>query len=168
MALANILMNWALWVDGVRVVGTGESCELPAIKRKGEEYQGGGMIAPVDVFFSYEKLEAKFTQSAMDKSIMVLPGLSAGIEKPFTFRGSLSTSSGGRIAVRARMLGTIAEVEFDGWEMAKKHENSYTISIRRYTLTQGDSEVYHVDPIGGIFRANGVDQYLDDRNNLGY
>ncbi len=168
MALSNILMNWALWVDGVRVVGTGEKCELPAIKRKGEEYQGGGMIAPVDVFFGYEKLEAKFSQSAMDASIMVLPGLSAGIEKPFTFRGSLSTTTGGRIGVRGRMLGVISEVEFDGWEMGKKHENNYSISVRRYTLTQGDTEVYYVDPIAGIFRANGQDQYLDDRNNLGY
>ena len=124
------------------------------------------MIAPVDVFFGHDKLEAKFKMSSFDADVIALTAIQNQL-KPFTFRGSLSSESG-RIPVRARILGTLSEGDFGAWKMGDKVDNDYTIAITKYTLTHGEKELIHVDPIGCILRVNGEDQYAEDRVNLGF
>lgn len=87
--LPKILKNFNVYVDGRGYAGRVEEVTLPKLTIKTEEYQGGGMTAPVEIDLGLEKLEMDLTFAEYDKELFKLFGLTDGSEVALTIRGAM-------------------------------------------------------------------------------
>ena len=168
MALGNIVKAFALYVDGFGYFGDGSSLQLPNVKFKTEDYQGGGMFTPEEVVLGGEKLESSFKMTSIQADIITKMKIGPRGLLSYVFVGALSGGPNDPVVpLRARMLGRLRGFELDSWEAAKKTEQTYELMVSKYTLTHGQRRLIHIDNIGMKFEVDGVDELLPYRQALG-
>jgi hypothetical protein len=87
----NVVGAFTVFVDGFGKWGSCEKLKPPVLEAKTEDFRGGGMDMPREVFLDLEKMEFEFTLNSQDRQVMALWGLAPGVQKDFTIRGSLIT-----------------------------------------------------------------------------
>ncbi len=167
MAVSNFLRKFALYVDGFGKLGDLSALTLPKLTIHTEEFRGGGMDSPVEVDLGTEKIELKFTMTAVDEQVITKWGLWPGSSKAFTMRGSLASDNGDTTNVVCQCRGTIKDIDTKELTPGKKAEMDFIVMCDYFKLSKGALVMIELD-IGNVKRiVNGVDQLANDRLALG-
>ena len=73
--IPEVLSNCAGFIDGVSFAGEVPTLTLPKLTKKTDDYQGGGMSAPIEMGMGLEKLEAAFTTNGVRRESLKYFGL---------------------------------------------------------------------------------------------
>ena len=163
--LPKILKNFNLYVDGRGYAGRVEEITLPKLTIKTEDFQAGGMSAPIEVDLGMEKLEMDMTFAEYDPELFKLFGLTNGSEIAFTIRGALEgRSETTPVVINAR--GYFKEMDFDSWKPAEKATLKCSVACNYYKLTIDGIELVEIDPVNMVRNVNGIDQLSTIRQAL--
>ncbi len=165
--LSNIMRNFVVWLDGEGKLGSGDTCKIPELRLRLEEYRGGGMDIPLEVELGMEKLESEFTLNGVDPQIFKLFGLAPGVNKAYTIRGHLAGEDGATRAVVVNMRARIKSIVADTWEAGAKTRMTVGLAVDYMKMKHAADVLLEVDPTNGVRVINGVDQLQEQRLNLG-
>jgi P2 family phage contractile tail tube protein len=161
------LSNCAVFVDGVSFAGDVPTLSLPKLTQKTEDYQGGGMLAPVEFALGLEKLEAAFTTNGVRRESLKFFGLSDQTATNLVFRAAFKGLKGAVTPVIVTMRGGIKEVDMGDWKPATVSEIKHAVKLTYYKLEIDGRVMYEIDPINMILVVDGVDQMAAERSALG-
>jgi len=168
MALASVLKDFNLFVDGFGFFGKAEEINLPKLTLKTEEFRAGGMDAPIEVELGMEKLEADFTLAEYDPHTINLWGVQLGVSKSFTARGSMQNPSTGlAVPIVVTLRGRIKELDMGTWKPGEAAKLKCQLMLDYYKMTTAGVDNIEIDVQGMIRKINGVDQLAQARINLG-
>jgi len=166
MALPRILKNINLFADGRNYIGKVTSLTLPKLTTKDEDYQGGGMAAPVSYTMGYEKLTASFTLAEPDKHLMKFSGLMAHHAFNAQFRGVIDDEQGNIGSIVGTLRGRITEEDLGEMTPGAKNDNKFTMAVNYYELEVDGEQVHYIDVINNVWIIGGADQMIAHRTLL--
>lgn len=168
MAIANkYLKSWSAFVDGKGFAGNCKEVTLPTLTLKTEDFQAGGMDAPVAIEMGQEKMEASLTLTSYDASILSQWGVGEGYEVPFVVKGALESFNGEVEAINISMRGKVTAVEMSAWTPAAESTLKVTINLHSYRYEQAGSVIYDIDVVNMVRIINGTDRLAARRNAIG-
>lgn len=166
-AAAQILKNFAMFIDGRVYAGNVDSIQLPALTVKTEDYRAGGMDAPVALDMGMEKMESTIRMSNWNRDIAGLWGVGPGAPKMFVFRGALESLNGTIEPVEVMMEGTLDDIQHDDVTPGTKAGVTLKVNVRAYRYTHNGQEVHNIDVVNMKRIVNGVDRLSSIRTALG-
>lgn len=166
-AAAQLLKNFNLYVDGRGYAGNVEEVQLPSLNIKTEEFQAGGMDAPIAIDMGMEKLEATFKISKFDRDIITQWGIAAGNRVPLTLRGALESLDGTVTPVVVALSGSIQSMEFDAITPGGKGGMSFKMSVVTFSYKQAAETLIDIDILNMKRIIGGVDRLAQIRNAIG-
>lgn len=168
MALPNSLKNFNLYADGGSLMGIIEEVSLVKLSRKMESFQGGGMVAPVDIDLGNEKLELDFTCGGFVSELVKQYGMAKASGALLRFAGAYQRDDTGDVqAVEIVARGRYAEVDFGNAKISDKSQTKIKASLTYYKLTVDGQVLVEIDALGMIFIVNGVDMLAAQRKAIG-
>ncbi|WP_085710850.1 MULTISPECIES: phage major tail tube protein [unclassified Pseudomonas] len=165
--IPQVLRNMALFSDGVSFAGDVPTLTLPKLTQKVEDYQGGGMAAPIEFAVGLEKLESSFTTNGVRRESLKLFGLADQTAANLVFRGVYSDLKGRKVPVIATLRGGVKEIDPGDWKAATVAEIKHAVKVTYYKLEIDGRVMYEIDPLNMIQVVDGVDQLAEERTALG-
>lgn len=165
--MRHIRKNFNVFFDGRGYAGEAEEFTPPKLAIKADEFQGGGMAAPVDITMGHEKLEAEFTLISVDRHAIGAFNIVEGREVGVTLREALESADGTVTAVTHNMRGKVKEVDQGSVKAGEKGALKVALSLTYYRLTHGGAVVQEIDVPNMICKQNGVDLLAPFRAALG-
>jgi P2 family phage contractile tail tube protein len=157
MALPKVLKDYTAFADGYGYLGKVPELEPPKLVKKMEEYIGGGMAAPVDIFMGeVEKMTASMTLAEYDPQNIKLFGFTNGNEVAITFRGVME-GGGDTWPVIINMRGEYQELDLGSWKKGENVQLKASFSLSYVKITINDEELFEVDAANGILIVGGKD-----------
>jgi uncharacterized protein len=164
----DVLTAFKLTIDGTGANGEGESCNLPKIVVKTEEYMGGGMLGSIDVpMGTIEKMEFDCKLNSFNGNAFAHVAATPSKVVECVLRGSISRADGTRAQAIARMRGCVTEVTFDEISVGKKVQTALKMAVQYYKLEVAGVTKMEVDVNNFTFVQDGVDALAEVRQNLG-
>lgn len=167
MAIAKLLKDVNLFIDGKGYAGNVEEFEPPTLAVKVEEHRAGGMDMPLEIDMGMEKMEATVSLSNADADALRLFGLAPGNSTPMTLRGSQESDDGAVEAVVHSLNGQVKNVEWGTWKSGEKAPCKLMLTLRYYKLEIDGQAVVEIDTVNMKRVINGVDQLEERRRALG-
>lgn len=165
--LPQTLTNMALFVDGRGYAGKATELTPPKLTRKTDEFNAGGMAAPVEIGMGLELLTAGFKMPGIDPDLLAFFGLADDSAFNGTFRGAFKDLKGKVVAAVATLRGMLKEVDPGAWSMGQRNENTYAVSLSYYKLEVDGRVIHEIDPLNCVCLVNGVDQLAAERAAIG-
>ncbi|WP_460152761.1 phage major tail tube protein [Pseudomonas sp. S2_B07] len=165
--IPQVLSNCAAFVDGVSFAGDVPTLSLPKLTQKTDDYQGGGMSAPIEMAMGLEKLEAAFTTNGVRRESLKYFGLADQTACNIVFRAAYRGLKGAVTPVVVTMRGGIKEVDMGDWKPGDKAEIKHAIKLVYYKLEIDGRVMYEIDPVNMIQVIDGVDQLAAERSAIG-
>lgn len=167
--LPSILKDFNLFNDAQSYQSRIDEIVLPSLSRKVEEYQGGGMVGPVDIDLGQEKLDLEWTVKGFDLQSMKQYGYVGVAGIALRFNGAYQEDENCTVkAVEVEVRGRHTAIESG---TAKKGDTNANTKIKSnlsyYKLTVDGEEIIEIDLINYIFKVNGVDQLEAMRKAIG-
>ncbi len=142
MAIASVLKDFNLFVDGRGFLGKAEEINPPKLTLKTEELRAGGMDAPLEVDMGMEKLEADFTLVEFDPNVLGLFGVQQGAAVGFTARGSMQNpSTGVAIPVVVSMRGRVKELDMGAWKPGEAARLKCSLMLEYYKFSEAGTDI---------------------------
>lgn len=167
MAAENILKNFNLFIDGRGYAGKCSDVTPPKLTDKSEDFQAGGMAAPIEIQMGHEKLELDFTLESYDPNALSLWGLAPGNVTPFVIRGALQSLDGKVQQVEIVCRGRVREEDPDAWKPSTKAPLKFKVAATTYRRTVAGRVTHDIDVPGMKCVVNGVDQLAGIRSAIG-
>lgn len=168
MSLPRKLKNFNLFVNGESYVGQVPDVELPKLKRKTEDYQGGGMNGPVKSALGMEGLELKWTAAGYIKSLLTQWGSQTVSGVLLRFAGALQSDDSTEVtSLEVIVRGRHDEIDPGKAEAAGKTEIKVSTALSYYKLVLNGQPVIEIDFVNMIEVVDGVDLMADVRTALG-
>jgi P2 family phage contractile tail tube protein len=168
MALPNNLKNFNLFNDGNSLLGIVDEVTLPKLSRKMEAFQGGGMVAPVDIDLGNEKIELDWTCGGFYSEAIKQYGSPKAGGVLLRFSGAYQRDDTGDVqAVEIVVRGRHAEIDADKAKVGDKSTTKIKTSCTYYKLTVDGAVLFEIDALGFIFIVNGVDMLAAQRKAIG-
>ncbi|MEZ1317018.1 phage major tail tube protein [Pseudomonas fluorescens] len=165
--IPEVLSNCAAFIDGVSFAGEVPTLTLPKLTKKTDDYQGGGMSAPIEMGMGLEKLEAAFTTNGVRRESLKYFGLADQTACNAVFRAAYKGLKGAVKAVTVTLRGAVKEVDMGDWKAGDKAEIKHAMSVTYYKLEIDGRVMYEIDPLNMIQVIDGVDQLAAERTALG-
>jgi len=165
--IPQVLKNMNLFVDGVSFSGDVPTLTLPKLTLKTEDYQGGGMFAPIEFAVGMEKIESAFSTNGVRREALKFFGLADQTATSLTFRGAFADLKGRITPVIVTMRGGVKEVDMGDWKPAGVGEIKHAVKLTYYKLEIDGRLMYEIDPLAMIMVVDGVDQLAAERSALG-
>ncbi len=165
--IPEVLSNCAAFIDGVSFAGEVPTLTLPKLTKKTDDYQGGGMSAPIEMGMGLEKLEAAFTTNGVRRESLKFFGLADQTACNAVFRAAYKGLKGAVKAVTVTLRGAVKEVDMGDWKAGDKAEIKHAMSVTYYKLEIDGRVMYEIDPLNMIQVIDGVDQLAAERTALG-
>jgi len=165
--IPQVLTQCVAFIDGVSLSGDVPSLTLPKLTQKTNDYQGGGMSAPIELATGLDKLEAAFTTNGVRRESLKYFGLADQTACNVVFRASFRGLKGAITPVVVTMRGGIKEVDMGDWKPAGEAEIKHALKLVYYKLEIDGRVMYEIDPINMIQVVDGVDQLAAERSALG-
>ena len=165
--IPQVLRNMALFSDGVSFAGDVPTLTLPKLTQKVEDYQGGGMAAPIEFAVGLEKLEAAFTTNGVRRESLKLFGLADQTAANLVFRGVFVDLKARKVPVIVTLRGGVKELDMGDWKAATVAEIKHAVKVTYYKLETDGRVMYEIDPLNMIQVIDGVDQLAEERAALG-
>lgn len=155
-----IVQAFTVFVDGFGKAGTGEKASLPKLKKKTEDFRGGGMLGTRKVAMGYEALTHSVSLSSFDPQVLAKAGLFAGNKSfAYSLRGYLDGDRNIEHTVIAQMRGEVTEFDPGEWDAGKKAMLKYTCELVAVKLQIDAVVVWDIDIENGLYAVNGADPY---------
>lgn len=164
--LPRILKGFSVFIDGRSFVGRAETCKLPDLTIKSEEYRASGMDAPVDFDMGMEKLDVSITLAEYDTETIKLLGLFSA-NTPITLRGAIQRQGEAVVPVIIQLQGGIKQVSRDDWRQGEKGSMQIMANCNRYTEIINGETLVDIDVVNGVRIIGGSDQLAGMRAALG-
>lgn len=165
--MRNVRKNLNAFLDGRGYAGQVEDFNAPKLTLKTEDFQGGGMSAPLEITMGFEKLEADFSLLSYDAAVLATWGVTEGREVQFTVRESLESHDGSITGVIHNMRGKVKEIDPGTSKAGDKSTLKVSLALSYYKLTHGAQVVQEIDVVNMIVVQNGVDVLAPVRSALG-
>lgn len=167
MALPLLWKGVNVFVEGLDQHNIVADVNPPKITFKTEDWQGGGMIAPVKVEQGIEALECEFTLGGFSAEVMrEMGGNISG--KTMRIQGALQDdSTDGYVELVAELRGRINESDPGTAKQADNGEHKFKFDCTYYKLTVNGKDVVEVDALAPKLVIDGVDKYAEMRKALG-
>ena len=165
--MRNVRKNFNFYVDGKGFAGQVESFTAPKLTLKTEDFQAGGMFAPLEITMGHEKLEAEVTLLCDDADIMSKFRVVEGQQYPFTAREALESQDGTVTAVVHSMRGKVKEIDRGESKPGEKAVTKLSLSLSYYKLQHGLRVVQEIDVVNMVAVQDGVDVLAPIRAALG-
>lgn len=168
MAIADrLLKKFNLFIEAKGYAGEVDELQLPKLAIKTEDFQGGGMDAPMEIDVGVEKLNATISLTGYDPDVIASWGLAEGNDLQLQARGALESADGSVEAVVVTMHGKINGLEMDPWKPAATSKLKFTINCRYYAYRQDGRTLIEIDIKNFKRVINGVDQLAGMRSAIG-
>ncbi len=164
--LPMVLRHFALFVDGRGYAGKVEEITLPKLTIKTEDYQSGGMDAPLDIEMGMEKLECDFTMAEYDPALFAMWGMVPGNFVNITLRGGMD-KDGVVVPIVIMLTGTWKEIDMGSWKAGEKAQLKIQVTARFFDMAIGGATAIHIDVANMVRIVNGVDQLASMRAAIG-
>lgn len=160
--------DFSLFLRAEGKFGMIEKLELPELKWKTEEYNGGGQIGTREIALLLEKLEMKFSSNSYDRPILSRALQAPGQDEQWKVMGSLIVPGEDEKPFKALVTGSLMEVKRGELQPGKKADSDFVIKdIIYYQEFLDGTELYEIDLLNQVLRVDGVDQMATRRRNLG-
>ncbi|MBB5864808.1 phage major tail tube protein [Xanthomonas sp. 3058] len=168
MALPKKLKALNLFNDGESYLGQVVEVKLPTLKRKMEEYRGGGMSGPVDIDFGQEKIELEWKCGGLMRSVLNQYGAITHNAVQLRFAGAYQRDDSGAVdAVEIVVRGRHSEIDPGTAKAGDDTEFSVKTSASYYKLTMNGATVMEIDFVNMIEIVDGVDLLAAQRRAIG-
>lgn len=162
--LAESLYNINLFIDGIGFNGIVTQVTPPSIKYKIDDFQGGGMDAPVKVPLGMEALEANFSIMGNIPEALKCVGI---LNQTVVFRAAFRKQNGDAVQCIITLTGIIHMLEPGDWRPGDKGENKFTMGCDYYKMEIEGYVMYEADPRNMVWNVNGHDTLEEFRMALG-
>lgn len=166
MATRKILKNFNLFLDGTGYLGKVEEVTLPNMAWKTEEFQGGGMIAPLSVKMGLEKLTCSFVIKSFESNIKSALGGPTNKDLGLTVRGAVEDNNN-TVPIRVEMRGIITGIETASLKVGEAPGLTGNMDLNYIKFMENSKVIYEIDVPNHIFKLNGVDHLAQERKALG-
>ena len=161
--LPKILKNFNLIIEGVGYAGRVDDLTLPKLTLKTEEYQLGGLDAPIPMDMGLEKLECEFTLLEYDIEVIKHFGLSTARDSTahltkLKFKGGLTNEGGLVVPINIELSGSWQSLDFGTWKVGDKSTLKVKIYVRYYKLTIDTEALIEIDIDNMTRNINGIEQ----------
>lgn len=168
MSLPNQLKNFNVFEDGVSLMGVIEEISLPKLSRKLETFQGGGMVAPVDIDLGLEKLELELTSGGFVADQIKQFGQGKASGAMIRYAGAYQRDDTAEVqAVEIVTRGRYGELDFGNAKVGDKSQTKAKVSLTYYKLTVDGQILVEIDVLGFVCTINGVDLLAAQRKAIG-
>lgn len=164
--LPRVLKGFTAYVDGRGYIGRVETCKLPDLSVKADEFKAGGMDAPVDLDMGMEKLDCSITFAEYDPNLIKLFGLFSA-NTQIVLRGAIQRQGEEAVAVVIRMQGGVKQLSRDDWKQGEKGSLQIAVNCNRYLEQQAEETLVDIDILNFKRVIGGVDQLASMRTALG-
>ncbi|SUT91518.1 phage major tail tube protein [Actinobacillus lignieresii] len=167
MALPRKLKNFNLSIDSVSYLGEAVETTLPKLAMKLEDYQSGGMFAPVAVNMGLEKLELEFKMGGNEPNLIKLFGGTIN-GTAIRFNGAYQRDDTEEVdAVEIICEGRVSEVDRGNQKAGDDTEHAYKVALTYYKEIVNNEEIAEIDTLNQIFKVGGKDRLAEVRKALG-
>ncbi len=168
MALPRKLKFFNLFNEGESYLGQVNEVTLPNLTRKMEDWQGGGMNAPIKTDQGMEALTLEMTCGGIMVDVFKQFGITQHDGVKLRFAGSYQRDDGGNTsAVEVFVRGRHSSIDAGSAKQGEASEFKVTSELSYYKLVVDNETIIEIDIINMIEIVNGVDRLKDHRQALG-
>lgn len=159
------LKNYVAYLDGVGYAAKVPEAKLPTIAIKTEDYDAGGLAAPVAIDSgTMEKMEAEVTFAEYSDAVI---GLFGTTDAAVTLRGAQEAELNTAEPVIVSMRGLFTKADPGSWKKGSQTALKCTVGLKYLKITIGSRTVVEIDAENMKRIINGVDQMAAIRRALG-
>ncbi|MDD5175760.1 MAG: phage major tail tube protein [Sterolibacterium sp.] len=168
MALPSVLKNFNLFNDGAGYMGKVEEVKLPKLKRKMDEFRGGGMNGPAKVDLGQEGLEIEFSCAGFMAQVFEQYGTTKADGVMLRFAGAYQRDDTCAVqAVEVVVRGRHEELDPGDAKGGEKGKLTVKSTLTYYKLTVDGQEKIEIDLLNFVEKVNNVDMLADQRKAIG-
>lgn len=166
--LPSVLKNFMLFNDGASYMGQVEEVKLPKLKRKMEDFRGGGMNGPVKTDQGQEGLEIEFTCAGMMRQVFEQYGTCNASGVPLRFAGAYQRDDTCAVqSVEVVVRGRHEEIDPGDAKPGDKGKLTVKSPLTYYKLSIDGQVVIEIDLLNFVEIVNGIDRLADQRRAIG-
>lgn len=168
MALPKKLKNMNVFNDGLSWLGQIPEVQLPKLSRKFEDYRAAGMDGSVGVDMGQENLEMELTAGGVLKDALLQFGSIKVDSVPMRFAGAYQRDDTGEVtAYEVFTRGRWQEIDMGKAKAGDDTEVKLKSRLAYYRLVENGTDLIEIDLMSMIFKVNGVDILLEQRQAIG-
>lgn len=158
--LPRILKNFTVVLDGDQTAGVITEISPPKLKRKQEDYRGGGMSGTVAVDLGMEKLETSFTLAEWNDNLIRHFADCDVNGIPVRFLGYQERDDGSCFFDRIEMVmrGRWSEIDFGSAKAGDKNEIKTTMPLAYFRYILNGVDQIELEPIAMLEKIAGKDR----------
>lgn len=166
--LPSVLKNFNLFNEGASYMGVAEEVKLPKLKRKMEDFRGGGMNGPVKVDLGQEGLEMEFTAGGIMAQVLQQYGATKAAGIGLRFAGAYQRDDTAVVqAVEVVVRGRHEELDMGDAKGGDKGKTVIKSTLSYYKLSIDNKAVIEIDLLNMIEVVNDVDMLAEQRKAIG-
>ncbi len=164
-----VIKDGNLFVEGRGFAGKFKSLKPPKIAIATEEFNSGGMVAPMDIDMGLEKLEASFVLHEWTKEVLIQFGVvnHAGVGFRAAYAAERDDASEELQAINMVMRGRIKELDFPDFERGKEQPLNVGLTLTYFRYEVDGQPLIEIDTVNMVYKVNGVDRYAARRDAIG-
>lgn len=164
------ISNANVYIDGGNFFGAAKEVTLPEGAAKMVEHVALGMQGAIDLPVGFEKMTAKIAWTSFVKeAIIATADIYKGLK--MQIRANLEEwSSSGLVSEKAFVISLVAtstNIPAGSFKAQENMEVETNFNVMYIKCTIGGKDVYEMDPVGNIYKVNGVDRLANYRANIG-
>jgi P2 family phage contractile tail tube protein len=168
--LPAVLKGFNVFVDGIGYAGKCSKVTLPKLTRKTEDYQGGGLDAPIEMDMGLEKLTLdELLIDEINGSLLATFGAAKIDAVKIRIKGSVKAEDQtSETPVEIVLRGRWTEIEMGDFEKTKPGQSKFKAALTYYQLVKDGKTLIKIDVLNGEhINAAGKDLNAERRSNLG-
>jgi len=168
MALPSVLKNFNLFNNGNSYMGVAEEVKLPKLKRKMDDYRGGGMNGPIKIDLGQEGLEIEFDCGGFMAQVFEQYGTCKVDGVMLRFAGAYQRDDTCAVqAVEVVVRGRHEELDPGNAKGGDKGKLTVKSTLSYYKLSVDGKVLIEIDLINMVEIVNGKDILIDQRKAIG-
>lgn len=168
MALPSVLKNFNLFNNGNSYMGVAEEVKLPKLKRKMDDYRGGGMNGPVKIDLGQEGLEIEFDCGGFMSQVFEQYGTCKIDSVMLRFAGAYQRDDTCAVqAVEVIVRGRHEELDPGNAKGGDKGKLTVKSALSYYKLSVDGKVLIEIDLLNMVEIVNGKDILIDQRKAIG-
>jgi len=163
--IPKVLRNFVAYIDGVGYAGKVPEAKLPTLAIKTDDYDAGGLAAPVPLDTgTMEKMDAEVTFAEYNSVVL---GLFGNPDASLTLRGAQEDAPNSAEAIVVSMRGLFQKIDAGSWKKGTQTAAKVAVPLKYLKITIGSVVVVEIDAVNMKRIINGVDQLASIRTALG-
>ncbi|MEW6166052.1 MAG: phage major tail tube protein [Pseudomonadota bacterium] len=166
--LPSKLKNFNLFNDGESYMGLVEEIKLPKLKRKMEEFRGGGMNGPAKIDLGQEAMEMELTCGGLMQGVLAQYGICKADGVMLRFAGAYQRDDTCAVeAVEIIVRGRHEEIDPGDAKGGEGGKFVVKSTLTYYKLSIAGQEVIEIDLLNFVEKVKGKDVLADQRKAIG-